>query len=346
MKNFLKLLSIGAVLFSVSLVLSACLTDEHSSKNETICKNDSQETYLNATKQTRLESPDFLLLGRAFVKASTPPITITPQVLGSIVGNDEYYQENLKMEESQRAILEYVVEQNDTLAGIAEKFNVSLDSVLWANDLNKTSSIKPGQKIIIPPVTGVIHYVSNGDTASQIAQKYGVKTADIVSFNELVSEGDIFIGDVLVIPGGKMPKKVAQQNQGANFKPNAGSPDLTLPGDYFMCPISLPCRKTQGLHWRNAVDLSHSQCGDPIYAAASGTAQRVKYGYNKGAGNNITILHPSGAVTVYYHLQTIFVAPGQAVAKGQNIALMGSTGYSTGCHLHFEVIGAVNPFTR
>ena len=82
----------------------------------------------------------------------------------------------------------------------------------------------------------------------------------------------------------------------------------------------------------------------PVYAAASGTVMRAKIGgWNGGAGNYVTILHPSGTVTKYYHMQTVSVVSSQSIARGQTIGLMGSTGNSTGCHLHFEVIGAKNP---
>lgn len=343
-----KLLLIGAVLFSVSLAVSVTSAKDKTSASEQICVENSQNAYLEASKQTRLESPDFLLVDDSCVRASVPPITVSTKVLGALVGGDEYYQENLSLEDDQRAILEYIVEQGDTVAGVAEKFGISADTILWANSLNSFAQIKAGQTLVIPPVTGVVHNVASGDTVSALAQKYQVKTDDIVAFNKLSNEADVYIGDTLIVPGGKMPKAAAKPRTGtATAQPNAGlASGLSLPGDYFMCPISLPCRLTQGLHYNSAVDLSNSKCGDAIYAAASGTVQRVAYGWNKGAGNYITILHPSGAVTKYFHLQTIFVKSGQAVSKGQNIALMGSTGLSTGCHLHFEVIGAANPFTR
>ena len=73
---------------------------------------------------------------------------------------------------------------------------------------------------------------------------------------------------------------------------------------------------------------------------------KTKYGWNAGAGNNVSILHPNGVVTVYYHLQTILVKPGQEVLPGDQIGTMGKTGITTGCHLHFGVIGAKNPFAR
>jgi LysM repeat protein len=346
LKNVAKLLLIGVILLSASLVFSATTGKGKTSANDQICIENSQNAYLDASKQTRLESPDFLLVDDSCVRASTPPITVSTKVLGSLVGGDEYYQENMNLEDDQRAVLEYIVEQGDTVALVAEKFGVSADTILWANDLSGSAQIKAGQQLIILPVTGIIHNVVNGDTVSAMAQKYQVKTDDIVAFNKLSGEADVYIGDSLIIPGGKMPKIAAKPKTGSTAKPSTGlASGLSLPGDYFTCPIGPSCRKTQGSHYNNAVDLSNGQCGDNIYAAASGVVQRAAYGWNKGAGNYITIIHPSGSVTKYFHLQTIFVKPGQPVFKGQSIiGLMGTTGLSTGCHLHFEVIGAANPF--
>jgi murein DD-endopeptidase MepM/ murein hydrolase activator NlpD len=94
------------------------------------------------------------------------------------------------------------------------------------------------------------------------------------------------------------------------------------------------------------VDLG-GYCGAPVYAAASGTVEKAKYGWSGGAGNNVTISHLGGTIiTHYYHLQSILAIAGQSVKKGDIIGFMGSTGKSTGCHLHFEVIGAANPFIK
>ena len=95
-----------------------------------------------------------------------------------------------------------------------------------------------------------------------------------------------------------------------------------------------------------------ARCGTPVHAAASGVVQRVRYGWNYGGGNQVTILHANGVVTYYGHLMTIFVKPGEAVTTGDTIALMGGgpgmagAGISTGCHTHFEVIGAKNPLSK
>ena len=95
-----------------------------------------------------------------------------------------------------------------------------------------------------------------------------------------------------------------------------------------------------------------NKCGVPVYAAAAGVVQRVKYGYNFGGGNFTTILHPNGIVTYYGHLTTIFVKPGDKVNIGDRIGLVGGDtgtagdGISTGCHLHFQVMGAKNPLAK
>ena len=345
-KNLLKLLLVGAVLFTVSLTISVgCAKQTTAKGNQKICQADiTKKIYADAQKQTRLESPDLLFVNGDSVRASVPPVAITPQVLASIVGGGDG-QESAITTDSNKSILEYTVEQDDTVAALAQKFGLKTQTIIWANNLKKNAALKPGDTLIIPPVDGIIYNVVSGDTVSKIAKTYKASSDNIVAFNEMQSENDLFVGDQIIIPGGVMP--VVQSAP----KPGAGNPAMALPGDYFLCPIGSSCTRTQGLHYQNAVDLSHGKCGDPIYAAASGTVMRAKVGgWNGGAGNYITILHPSGVITKYYHLQSIFVVPGQQVLKGQNIALMGGqpgapgSGNSTGCHLHFEVIGDRNPF--
>jgi murein DD-endopeptidase MepM/ murein hydrolase activator NlpD len=346
-KNLLKLLLVGAVLFTISLTLSVGCSKQNAVKNgKQICQADiTKKIYADAQKQTRLESPDLLFVNADSVKASVPPAAVTPQVLASIVGSQDDSDSNITAD-GNKSILEYTVEQNDTLVSLAQKFNLDVQTLLWANDLKNNAVLMPGITLVIPPVDGLIYNVVAGDTISKIAKTYKAKDADIIAFNELQGENDLYVGDQIIIPGGKI--SVVQLAP----KPGSNSTGLTLPGDYFLCPIGgATCTRTQGLHFNNAVDLSHGKCGDPIYAAASGTVMRAKVGgWNGGAGNYITILHPSGAVTKYYHLQAIFVVSGQQVVKGQNVALMGGqpgvpgSGNSTGCHLHFEVIGTRQPF--
>jgi len=214
---------------------------------------------------------------------------------------------------------------------------------LWANNLSSRSTLKVGQKLIILPVSGVVYHVKKGDTLSAIAKTYQGNVKEIINFNDLSDEGDIFVGDIIIIPNGKMPPVRRTRNY-------VQSKQTPIASNYFICPHSA-CRISQGLHWYNAIDFD-GECGDPIYAVASGTIQRVKYGWNGGAGNYITILHPNGVVTMYGHIATSLVKPGQKVSQGQIIALMGGkpgtpgAGISTGCHVHFSVRGARNPFAR
>lgn len=289
-----------------------------------------------------LESPDLVMVQRTAVKAVSSPAILSPKVLGSVISSGAE-------PEIREDIIEYIVELDDTLSSIADKFNLSLNTLLWANELTRDSLLKPGQKLIILPVSGVIHHVKPGDTVNDIARKYKAKAEDIIAFNELEDASDIFIGDILIAPNGVVPAPVVS-SKGVVWAP--------LPNSYFICPISQPCRITQGLHWYNAVDFSHGQCEEPIYAAAGGTVLKVRTTTSRsrwalgGGGNYVTILHPNGVVTSYGHLAKILVNPGERVSQGQIIALLGGepgspgAGRSTGCHLHFGVRGSRNPFAQ
>lgn len=237
-----------------------------------------------------------------------------------------------------REIREYVVQGGDTLYGIAEKFNISPETVLWVNNLRTNSKILPGQKLTILPVSGLIHLVKKGETLSLIAQRYKADISDIISFNELPEAGEIFDGDLLIIPGGRMPP----ESNSSSFVSNS-----SVPSSYFICPIPSPCGITQGLHFYNAVDFSNGRCGEPVFAVALGKVQKT--GYHSVAGNFIMISHPNNTVTFYGHLSRILVAQGQEVSQGEIIGFTGNTGFTvgiTGCHLHFETRGTKNPFAR
>ncbi len=297
----------------------------------------SQDLFLGPGQKFSLEPPDFLLVENCSLRSALAPCSFSPQVLGALVGYESY-------SETRPEITEYIIEPGDGLWSIAAKFDITLDTLLWANNLNQNSIIQPGQKLVILPVSGVIHHVEAGDTVSEIAPKYKAKAAEIISFNALSGEADIFIGDILVIPNGVMPPPPAK------YVPA----QVPIANSYFICPISPPCQITQGLHWYNAVDFSHGKCGESVYAAAGGEVLKVKYGYNKGAGNYVRILHPNGVVTHYGHLSQILVSAGQKVSQGDVVGLIGYSGYTipsgpAGCHLHFDVLNVprgTNPFLR
>lgn len=301
--------------------------------------NRSGEQSLFIYKKEKAEPPSLnVIQGNSLAEISSPS-TLSFQVLGALVEGQDFWEETGNP--GSKEIIEYLVRPGDTLSALSHEFGISLDTILWTNNLNKNSLLRPGQKIIVLPVSGVLHHVKNGDTLGEIARAYKANAADIISFNELSDQGDIYIGDILIIPNGVIPTS-----------PKPAEPQVPLASSYFICPISSPCKITQGIHWYNAVDFSNGHCGEAIYAAAGGKVLKIKYGWNSGAGNYLTILHPNGAVTSYGHLMSILVNQGDAVSQGQIIALMGGqpgtpgAGRSTGCHLHFGVQGAKNPFAR
>ena len=273
-----------------------------------------------------LVSPEISLVQENSLDGFSLPQSFSPQVLGALLGQD--------LPQERKEIIDYVVQDGDTLKSIAQKFEISLETLLWANNLTKNSKIKAGDDLVVLPVSGTVHIVKSGDTLSGIAKIYKGKSEDIIAFNELSNDADIYIGDILVIPDGIMPTK-----------PQI-IPQIALPDNYFIFPVQ--GRITQGLHWHNAVDIAN-KCGTPIYAAAAGEVLKVKYGWNMGMGNYLTISHNDGKiVTTYAHLSWIFVSPEEKVELGQKIALVGGqpgtsgVGRSTGCHLHFGVTGAKN----
>lgn len=237
----------------------------------------------------------------------------------------------------QKEIIKYVVEKGDTLSSIADQFGISLETLFWANNLGERSVLKVGQELSILPVSGVLHIVRQNETISEIAQVYQAKASDIVDFNELGQEATIYAGDILVVPGGKEPKVAVQYQQ------------VPLSQSYFICPIPSPCRITQGLHWYNAIDFSNAKCGEPVFAAAGGVVQRI--GYTALGGNYVRILHPNDVITYYGHLSKTAVSPGEKVYQGQIVGYIGYSGVTvpagpSGCHLHFDVRFAENPFAK
>ena len=239
-------------------------------------------------------------------------------------------------------VSEYAVQQGDLLSFIASDYGVSINSIIWANNLRNSDSISPGQVLKIPPVSGVIHQIKSGDTIASIAKKYNANEGRIIEFNGLSKNAEISIGEQIIVPDGEIKSMIKAGTTIASAnKPFAYLANL---GDYFMLP-------TNGYNWgrihgRNGVDIANSR-GTPIYAAAEGSvAISDGVGYNGGFGQYIKIIHPNGTETLYAHGSKLLVSAGDYVQRGQLIMLMGSTGRSTGNHLHFEVHGARNPLAK
>jgi LysM repeat protein len=285
----------------------------------------SQNLFLSSAGGFLIESPNLFFIQKNSLKAVSSPQVINPKVLGSLFGESD--------SGGRREILEYTVQSGDTLSKIAENFGISLETVLWANDLTKNSKISLGQKLIILPVSGVMHLVEKDDTLSGIAKRYQVDVESIVTFNNLSENGEIFRGDLLIIPNGIKPPEPAPYYA-----------KTELPNTYFIFPAI--GKISQGLHFYNAIDIAN-KCGTPIYAAAGGQIYETRYN-SWPTGNFIKIEHPNGVITLYGHLSKILVTPGQMISQGDLIGYMGATGLATGCHLHFDVLnrGVVNPLSK
>ncbi len=250
----------------------------------------------------------------------------------SLLGLNIATQEPLR-----NGIQEYTVEQGDTITSLAKNFGLKEATIIWANNLTSHSLLKPGALLSILPVDGVMHKVQKGQTVGEISLLYQVYTEDIIGVNNLSDDGFIVAGNTLVIPGAK-PLPKPQGHSG--YHP----PILSEFKDGFAFPAP-GAHLSQGLHFNNAVDLAHA-CGSPVVAAAVGQVIQVKVnGWNGGFGKYIIIQHAGGIVTVYGHLQAVFVNMDEQVGRGTQIGLLGATGHATGCHVHFEVRGARNPFT-
>lgn len=234
----------------------------------------------------------------------------------------------------------YVVRKGDTLAAIAKTFGVSVNTIVWANDLGK-SAIRPGQTLVILPISGVKHTVVKGETLASIVKKYKGDMEEVLSYNGLEKGSVVAIGDEIIIPYGVEAAPAQSTTRVATSAlRGAGGPELS---GYFLRPI-IGGRKTQALHGYNAVDLG-TPVGTQVMAAADGTVTVARAsGYNGGYGSYVVISHSNGTQTLYAHLSQVLVGVGTPIQQGQVIGLSGNSGKSTGAHLHFEIRGAKNPF--
>lgn len=283
--------------------------------------------------------------GASVAEAAPPHVTATvmddDEDVGAIIVGDSAVLNNANPESgvlvSRDGILVYKVQKGDTLSGIAANFGISLNTIYWANKSAKGKALSIGQEITILPVSGVIHQVQPGETLNTIANAYGVTEPRIMKYNKRVIARGIGVGTNLIVPD-------AKPQTGLASAATTVLPDLR---GYFAIP-------TSGWNWGklhnyNAVDIANA-CGTPIYAAAEGLVTAVTgVEWNEGYGSYIIIEHPNGTKTRYSHNERNAVSVGDYVAQGDLIAYIGNSGNThgpTGCHLHFEVMGARNPFAK
>jgi len=262
------------------------------------------------------------------------------QVLGLATDSQMTVDPLTQVSDKPRAdVFEYTVEDGDTLAAIAKKFGVDTDSIKWLNPGLNEKRIKKGTVMKIPPVTGVMHTVKSGETVYSIAKRYNVSAQAIVDFpfNEFSNDETfaLAIGQQIVVPDGEMPEEVITSPRGnlANtLTPNAGAVSAT--GSWIWPAQGTITQWYKA--WHKGLDIANRGGGN-ILAADSGTVIVAGWPDNSGYGNRVMIDHGNGYKTLYAHMSKIAVAVGQTVKRGNVIGSMGSTGRSTGTHLHFEI---------
>lgn len=238
----------------------------------------------------------------------------------------------------------YVVREGDSLSQIADMFGVSTNTIRYSNDISG-SGITSGQRLVILPISGVRHTVEEGETLSEISEKYDVKLEEIRRYNDISSNASIVAGDTITVPDGEKGLARHANDEGSASGASSGGARVVRPSysGYYARPISGGVR-TQGLHGYNGIDLAAGH-GSTIRAAAAGTVIVSKgSGWNGGYGKYVVIKHANGTQTLYAHNSQNLVNVGDTVSQSEAIARMGSTGKSTGTHVHFEVRGAKNPF--
>lgn len=247
-------------------------------------------------------------------------------------------------------IASYIVKNGDSISSIAASFGVSVNTILWANNLTSKSTIKPGMTLIVLPVTGIQYTVRSGDTLASIAKKYGADAGEIATVNGIDTEA-LTAGTEIIVPGGKLTEtttKPTTKKSSSTKSPavpsglsSGGGADL---GGFWHNPLPGGIL-TQGIHDNNAVDIG-AHAGTPIYAAAAGEVifTSTNGSYNHGWGNDVIINHANGAQTLYAHMSRVAATVGEKVGAGELIGYVGETGMATGNHLHLEVHGARNPF--
>lgn len=250
----------------------------------------------------------------------------------------------------------YIVMNGDTIGGIASKFSISVETVKWANNLT-SDMVKPGQELEIPPANGVLITIKKGDTLAGVTKKYAGNEQSIADFNWLDYPFTLIEGQDLFIPDGKMPeapkpvyasvpKSYVSGSYNASSSSGVVDPNvgkfLSWPAAGGRARISQYYKGT--LH--RAIDIADSSLPN-LLAAAGGTVIFAGCtGYCPPLGSTwggsgyawaVQIDHGNGYTTFYGHMKNIYVRTGQSVSRGEAIGQMGSTGRSTGPHVHFEL---------
>jgi len=324
--------------------LSEIISSEFSENDQLIEEYFDEQAAITPVQQTYLDNLTAVKAQPMAEMAAPGEGSLFEDAAGNIQGGGAIVKPNLaatsKGIRPRESIIDYTVQAGDTVSTIAAQFGISVNTILWENNLTAYSLIRPGNKLSILPATGVSHSVKRGETMASIALKYGIEQNAIMEANKLASAEMLSVNQKLIIPGGR--KIYAGSSQTARASSAGSITDLFKP-DNLKSIVSnklawptVGARMTQYYSWRHhAVDIAN-KTGTPIYACDSGVIEVA--GWGTGYGNQIVVNHGGGKKSRYGHMSKFYVVKGQTVEKGEAIGAMGSTGNSTGPHLHFEYI--------
>lgn len=287
--------------------------------------------------------PNNILAGQLQNPATNAPARLFTTELEEGTGNFESLQRialpfTIVPERPRETLETYTVQAGDTILGIAGKYGLQPETILWANPSieQNPDRISIGDQIKVLPVNGVLHVVKAGDTLSSLAAKYKVTAEAIVGYksNQLSNAAAaLVVGAEIVVPGGQ--KQIVAQQVVTSY--SGPVPTGAAKGSgAFLWPTSGSITQK---YWSGhaAIDIG-SWTGAPVKASDGGYVVEAGRGWSSGYGNHVVVDHGNGFRTLYAHLNSIFVSPGESVSKGQQIGTVGNTGNSTGPHLHFEVL--------
>lgn len=316
------------LVFSEKINKSIAWADSSSVRNVDVKKVDIMISYLSQLVPPisiggGTQNVQFLIEGSSFLDKPSLPNTIISGL-------------------PREKVTTYTVSEGETYWTIAYKFEITADTLKWANeDIEDWENLKPGQELVILPTNGLLYIVEEEDTLAGISSFYGLSKSKIIEQNKLAS-AEVIPGQQLVLPG-------ARKYRTYTYAPVTNAEDDTYIGriltgtGIFAWPIDSTYHYiTQYFGWvtkwykHTGLDLDRRN-GTNVYASDRGTVVAAKLGWGGGYGNHIIVDHGNGYQTLYAHLSSVNINVGDDVEQGQIIAVMGSTGYSSGIHLHFEI---------
>jgi murein DD-endopeptidase MepM/ murein hydrolase activator NlpD len=257
----------------------------------------------------------------------------------------------------------YTIQPGDSVSSIAESFGLDSNYIMWNNPEVREDPdyLLVGANIVVPSVNGLVYTVTLGDTLSDIAAYYQIDVQTITAFapNKLASPDSVIEGMVLVLPGAVPPPPAPAAEPEPVIEPEPEPDPAAAPVYAAVEPDPVvPQYTSTGFIWpfygnistyfsgyHRGIDIDgFGAYGATIVAAADGVVVLTAF-QDWGYGYHIIVEHSDGSRTLYAHLSDIWVGQGQYVSQGEGIGALGSTGYSTGPHLHFEIHigGPVDP---